>query len=63
MGSGIVAAGFGAINWESMVSIAASWVISPLLGGVIAALFLAFIKEFIIYRQTRSGRPGDGYRS
>ncbi|MBA3040699.1 MAG: inorganic phosphate transporter [Alphaproteobacteria bacterium] len=55
MGSGIVAAGFGAINWESMVSIAASWVISPLLGGVIAALFLAFIKEFIIYRQDKIG--------
>ena len=53
MGSGVVAAGVGAINWNSMAGIAASWVISPLLGGVIAALFLAFIKEFIIYRHDK----------
>ena len=53
MGSGIAAAGVGAVNWESMIGIAASWVISPLLGGVIAALFLAFIKEFIIYRHDK----------
>ncbi|MFC3162299.1 inorganic phosphate transporter [Ciceribacter thiooxidans] len=53
MGSGIAAAGVKAVNWESMIGIAASWVISPLLGGVIAALFLAFIKEFIIYRHDK----------
>lgn len=50
MGAGIAAAGFNAVNWPTMVTIAASWVISPLLGGLIAALFLAFIKSFIIYR-------------
>jgi PiT family inorganic phosphate transporter len=50
MGAGIAAAGFNAVNWPTMVTIAASWVISPLLGGSIAALFLAFIKSFIIYR-------------
>jgi len=32
-----------------MSAIAASWVISPVLGGVIAAAFLAFIKKNIIY--------------
>ena len=53
MGAGIAAAGFAAVNWTSMIGIAASWVISPLLGGVIAALFLAFIKEFIIYRMDK----------
>src|SRR5690606_248742 len=37
------------VNWPVMAGIAASWVISPLLGGVIAALFLAFIKHFLIY--------------
>ncbi|MDR7123233.1 inorganic phosphate transporter [Pseudotabrizicola sp. 4114] len=47
MGAGITAAGFGAVNWPTMGQIAASWVISPLLGGMIAALFLAFIKGFI----------------
>jgi len=50
MGAGIAAAGFAAVNWTSMGAIAASWVISPLLGGAIAAAFLAFIKTFIIYQ-------------
>lgn len=49
MGAGIAASGIAAVNWSTMSAIAASWVISPLLGGVIAAVFLAFIKTFIIY--------------
>ena len=36
-----------------MGSIAASWVISPFMGGVIAALFLAFIKMAIIYQDDK----------
>ena len=47
MGAGIVAAGFGAVDWGKMGQIALSWVISPVLGGVIAALFLAFIKATV----------------
>ena len=47
MGAGMVAGGFGAVNWPTMAQIAASWVISPVLGGLIAALFLSFIKAFI----------------
>lgn len=53
MGSGIAAAGFAAVNWSVMGAIAASWVISPVLGGVIAAMFLAFIKMRIIYRDDK----------
>lgn len=53
MGAGIAAAGFGAVNWAMMGKIASSWVISPLLGGVIAALFLALIKDRIIYQQDK----------
>ena len=49
MGAGIAAAGFSAVNWPSMGAIAASWVISPVLGGAVAAAFLAFIKANIIY--------------
>ncbi len=49
MGAGIVAAGLSAVNWVSMGQIAASWVVSPVLGGAVAALFLAFIKHNIIY--------------
>jgi PiT family inorganic phosphate transporter len=53
MGAGIAAAGFAAVNWPNMGKIAASWVISPLLGGLVAAGFLALIKHFIIYREDK----------
>jgi PiT family inorganic phosphate transporter len=53
MGAGIAAAGFSAVNWPTMGAIAASWVISPVLGGVIGALFLAFIKINIIYQDDK----------
>ena len=53
MGAGIAAAGFSAVNWPTMSKIAASWVISPVLGGAIAALFLALIKSRIIYREDK----------
>ena len=53
MGAGISAAGFGVVDWGVMGAIAASWVISPLMGGVIAAAFLAFIKFNVIYRKDK----------
>jgi inorganic phosphate transporter, PiT family len=49
MGAGIAAAGLAAVNWPTMGQIAASWVVSPVLGGAIAAMFLAFIKARIEY--------------
>lgn len=55
VGAGAVAAGFAAINWGMLGGIAASWVISPLLGGVVASLFLAFIKARIIYQDDKLG--------
>lgn len=53
MGAGIAAAGFGAVSWGQMSMIAASWVISPLLGGVIAAGFLWLIKARIVYQEDK----------
>lgn len=53
MGAGIAAAGLSSVNWMTMGKIAASWVISPVLGGLIAALFLAFIKSRIIYQDDK----------
>ena len=50
LGAGIAAAGWGIANWNTVGMIAASWVISPVLGGVIAAAFLYFIKRTIVYR-------------
>jgi len=53
MGAGIAAAGFDIVSWETMGKIAASWVISPILGGVIAALFLYFIKKNIMFKDEK----------
>ncbi|AXT25785.1 anion permease [Ruegeria sp. AD91A] len=53
MGAGIAAAGFGAVSWGTMSKIAASWVISPVLGGLVAAGFLWFIKARIIYQEDK----------
>lgn len=53
IGSSIAAGGFGVVNWGVMISIAASWVISPAIGGIIAALFLILIKRTITYKQDK----------
>ncbi len=50
MGAGIAAAGWDIVNWDSMGKIALSWVISPLTGGIIAALFLFFLKKTIFFK-------------
>ena len=53
MGAGIAAAGFSIVDWGTMGKIAASWVISPVIGGVVAAGFLFAIKKTIIYKEDR----------
>ncbi|MEE9396167.1 MAG: inorganic phosphate transporter [Methylococcales bacterium] len=50
LGAGIAAGGFGIANWDTMGKIAASWIISPLMGGGIAALFLYLIKRTVTYQ-------------
>ncbi|MGD9095941.1 MAG: inorganic phosphate transporter, partial [Chromatiales bacterium] len=50
LGAGIAAGGFGIADWGTMGQIAASWVISPVLGGIIAATFLYLIKRTITYK-------------
>ncbi|QRM54441.1 inorganic phosphate transporter [Sinorhizobium sp. BG8] len=53
IGAGAAASGLGSVQWDSISLIVVSWTLSPILGGVIAALFLALIKEFIIYREDK----------
>jgi PiT family inorganic phosphate transporter len=53
MGAGIAAAGFTIVSWGTMGKIAASWVISPVLGGVIAATFLYAIKKTIVFQNDK----------
>lgn len=55
LGAGIAAGGFGIANWNQMGMIAASWIISPLIGGAIAAGFLFWIKRSITYRRDMIG--------
>lgn len=51
LGAGIAAGGWGIADWAVMGKIAASWVISPVLGGALAALFLFVIKKSVLYRK------------
>lgn len=50
LGAGIAAAGWDVADWGKVGQIAASWVISPVLGGIIAAAFLYTIKRTITYK-------------
>lgn len=50
LGAGVASSGLAIGNWGTVGKIAASWVISPLMGGVIAALFLYTIKRSITYQ-------------
>lgn len=50
LGAGVAAGGWDVADWGKMSSIAASWVISPVLGGLIAAAFLYLIKRQITYQ-------------
>ncbi|MDD5359079.1 MAG: inorganic phosphate transporter [Sulfurovaceae bacterium] len=53
IGAGIVAGGFAVVSWAKVGSIVASWIISPILGGIFAALFLLFIKKTVIYKENQ----------
>ncbi len=53
MGAGIAAAGFGIVAWGTMGKIALSWIISPVLGGIIAAIFLFAIKKTMVYKEDK----------
>lgn len=53
LGSALMALGPATINWPVLGAIAASWIISPLFGGLIAAMLLAFVKVMIIYQEDK----------
>lgn len=55
LGGGIAASGFDIVNWRTMGGIAASWVVSPVLGGIVAAAFLYLIKRSITYKTDMMG--------
>ena len=51
LGAGIAAGGWAIADWAVMGRIVASWVISPVMGGALAALFLYVVKRTVLYRQ------------
>jgi PiT family inorganic phosphate transporter len=51
LGAGLAAGGIAAANWGTLGGIAASWVVSPVLGGLVAAGFLFWIKRAITYQE------------
>lgn len=50
LGAGIASSGFAIGNWGTVGAIVLSWVVSPLMGGAIAATFLYVIKRSITYQ-------------
>jgi PiT family inorganic phosphate transporter len=51
LGAGVASSGLGIANWNTVGQIVASWVISPVMGAIIAAGFLYIIKRSITYQQ------------
>ncbi len=50
MGAGIAAAGWDVVNWDAMGKIALSWVVSPVTGGIIAAVLLYTLKRLVFFK-------------
>jgi len=53
LGAGIAAGGWGIADWDQVQKIVASWVISPALGGIIAASFLMLIKQTVLRKDNK----------
>ncbi len=51
LGFGVVLGGFQSIFWAKIGSIAASWVISPFLGGAVAFIIFTIIRRHILYHK------------
>ncbi|TWD51126.1 PiT family inorganic phosphate transporter [Agrobacterium vitis] len=53
LGAAAAAIGSSAINWQVIINITLGWMISPILGALIAAGILYLIYEFIVYRPNK----------
>jgi PiT family inorganic phosphate transporter len=51
IGLGVVTGGFGIIKWDTLSNIVWSWIISPIVGGIIAYLMFLVILRGIIRRK------------
>lgn len=48
VGFGVIAGGVNSIDWIKVLTIASSWVISPLMSGVVAFFIFTFIRKYIL---------------
>lgn len=55
LGAGMAAGGAEIANWDKVFAITAGWVFTPVVGGLIAAGFLYFIKRYITYQTDMIG--------
>lgn len=53
LGAGVAAVGFSSVHWLSLGGITLSWIVSPFLGGAVAAALLFFLKVSILYRDDK----------
>jgi PiT family inorganic phosphate transporter len=53
MGAGVAIAGARAVNWPQLLEISVGWLFSPIIGGLIAVIFLWFIQTKILYASDR----------
>lgn len=53
MGAGVAAAGVSVVAWPTMGMIAASWVISPALGGIIAAIMYGMMLKLVLEKENK----------
>ncbi len=49
IGFGVLIGGVDAVHWSVIISVVTSWLISPLMGGVLAFLIFSFFRRVILY--------------
>lgn len=49
IGFGVIIGGVDAVQWPVIISVVASWLISPLMGGIFAFLTFSFFRRVILY--------------
>ncbi|PVV12900.1 MAG: hypothetical protein B6D72_06765 [gamma proteobacterium symbiont of Ctena orbiculata] len=58
VGAGIAVGGVGVVNWDTLATITISWLFSPIISGIIAALLLYLVKRTITYQDDMSRATG-----
>lgn len=55
VGFGLAVGGLEAIYWENIASIVSSWILSPVLGGMLSFLIFTFLRQAIFYSSNPIG--------